>query len=198
MAGDALIWIVVAALWVLVIGELVLILALARQIGQLHLRLAPAGARTLNAGPELGASIDRIDLVAVDGTHSVPIYATGKRTIAVFVSPTCGVCDRVIPALHTLSRRGRSLRVLALASSTSVEQNREFVKRTGLRVPFVDGSDLTDQWHVAPVPYAVLFESDGRVASKGMVNNLEQLESLLRVSTPVTLATRSATEAGPT
>lgn len=182
MSGDGVLWTVLSALWLMILGEFVLIVALARQIGQLHRRLAPVGARTLNAGPELGVTIEPLHLPTVGGQDRIALHGDGHLTMAVFVSPTCGICDQIVPALQGLNRRGRELRVLAVASSDNVAQNDAFARRTSLRVPFVEGAELTERWHVAPVPYAVLLDADGRVAAKGMVNNLEQLESLLRAA----------------
>ena len=61
------------ALWILVIFLTLALAALARQIGILYRRLAPAGARIMNAGPTIGERI-------------VPFTGKGYLTV---VHPVC-------------------------------------------------------------------------------------------------------------
>ena len=50
MASHIALWVMSALLFVTVIG-------IVRQIGLLHRRIAPAGARMTNAGPEVGSDL---------------------------------------------------------------------------------------------------------------------------------------------
>ncbi|MGM0634213.1 MAG: thiol-disulfide isomerase, partial [Pseudomonadota bacterium] len=78
------------------------VIALARQIGILHTRLAPAGALMTTAGPKPGEKIDNMSIPDIHGTP-VDIGATGqpagaaKPQLLLFVSPTCPVCKELVP-----------------------------------------------------------------------------------------------------
>ena len=55
-------------LWLLVIGLALLSLALARQVGTLHLRLGPRGALEIDhEGPPLGEAPEPLELADLDG-----------------------------------------------------------------------------------------------------------------------------------
>ena len=56
------------ALWILVIFLTLALAALARQIGILYRRLAPAGARIMNAGPTIGERIVPFTGRDIDGS----------------------------------------------------------------------------------------------------------------------------------
>ena len=56
-----------SVLWVVVILQGVAILALARQIGVLHERIAPAGALMSGTGPGVGEQSPRIEVHAMGG-----------------------------------------------------------------------------------------------------------------------------------
>jgi methylamine dehydrogenase accessory protein MauD len=58
--SQALLWIVIAVLCVVV-------LALARQIGVLHERIAPVGALVTDNGPEVGQLAPRFEMPTLDG-----------------------------------------------------------------------------------------------------------------------------------
>src|SRR4029077_9916990 len=87
-----------AVLWVVVVILAGVVAALARQIGVLYERVAPAGALVLGKGPAVGdpAPVVRtIDLAGrprdVGGPH-----AEGRGTLLFFLSPTCPVCKMLL------------------------------------------------------------------------------------------------------
>ena len=158
-------------LWAVVVLLAVLVLALARQIGTLHLRLAPRGALELDdEGPALGEAPEPADARALDGTR-VSIGGPGEPQLLLFVSPGCPVCREVLPSLPTAARAGRmSPRVIADAEEASEAPD---------GIPVVADPELARRYAIPGTPYAVALDAIGVVRAKGTVNNLEQMEGLV-------------------
>jgi hypothetical protein len=66
-------------LWVLVLSVVFAIIVLARQIGVLHMRILPAGARAVNAGPSIGSVAPEISTFDIEG-H--PLNLGGSRRVS--------------------------------------------------------------------------------------------------------------------
>lgn len=171
-----------AALWVIVALELLFIIALARQIGVLSLRVGPAGARTMNIGPEIGSSAPSILALDLRG-HQVTLgVERGHRTIIVFVSPTCSTCTRVIQGLRALVRKEQNTEAILIASPDhEADAIRAFADENQIVPPLslVVSADVGSAYQVQMTPYAVLVDASGIVRAKGLVNHIEHLESLL-------------------
>src|SRR5688572_2101664 len=89
-------------LWLLVVSLAVVVVALARQIGTLHLRLGPRGALEMDdEGPDLGDTPEPFELTAIDG-RQVNIGGPGEAQLLMFVSPGCMVCEQVLPSIHVV------------------------------------------------------------------------------------------------
>ena len=166
-------------LWAAVIGLGLLCLALARQVGVLHARSAPAGALLLPAGPKIGEAAPIFELMTLAGAR-LRLGGTDARAALVFcLSPTCPVCKSLLPAIKTLAAsEAATLRVI-LASDGDETAQRAFIARQGLQLPYVLSESLGLAYQIGKLPYAVLIAPDGRLAAKGLVNSREQLESLL-------------------
>ena len=57
--------------WLVILGLGLALLAVARQVGVLHMRVAPAGALTPAKGPAAGELAPRIEAAAMDGSRLV-------------------------------------------------------------------------------------------------------------------------------
>jgi len=57
----------VVVLWVVVAALAVVVLALVRQIGVLHQRIAPAGALMIGGGPKIGEAAPVLDVELLSG-----------------------------------------------------------------------------------------------------------------------------------
>src|SRR3990170_8704055 len=94
------------ALWILVGMLCIVVVALARQIGTLHLRLGPRGALEMDdEGPPLGEAPPVTEVTALDGRR-VTVGGLGHSQLLMFVSPGCMVCDRVLPSTPLVPRAG--------------------------------------------------------------------------------------------
>jgi hypothetical protein len=141
-AGLALALVGVAAL-------AVALLALARELGELRLAIAPQAALSLDhEGPELGGRVALIERFE----QRTPL------SLAVFTSPGCHLCQALEP----------SLRLVASDPDVELELFDEESDADAWAALAVPGS-----------PYAVVLGPDGEVLAKGTFNSLFQLESLL-------------------
>jgi methylamine dehydrogenase accessory protein MauD len=169
------------ALWAFVILEAVVILALMRQVGLLHLRLGATGARLGNTGPELGERAPEITGYDVNSGRSVKLsHSIGKSTMLVFISPGCSSCDDLMPGVVALDHHEKDTNFIVVSDLADDRANREFIKRDHLNgIQFIANPKIVDDYHIGGSPYAVLVDAQGIVRSKGLVNHLEHLESLL-------------------
>jgi hypothetical protein len=132
-------------------GLAVALLALAREIGMLRLRLGPSSALEIpSEGPELGSRVAPVRR---------PSSGAGTElALAVFVSESCRVCRGLEPAIESLARE----------PAFAVEVFEEGPDSRAWAAMNVPGS-----------PYAVATDLEGVVLAKGTFNNLAQLESVL-------------------
>ncbi|WP_157218029.1 methylamine dehydrogenase accessory protein MauD [Flavisphingomonas formosensis] len=167
-------------LWIVVIVQAIILVALLRQVGLLHERLGPVGALTLPGGPQTGEASPRFDLEAIDGRRvRIGGAADGRTTLLFFLSPTCPICKSLLPVIKSIAREeGDALRVI-LASDGDVRAQQAMVEREKLEAfPLVLSTPLGLAFQVSKLPHAVLIDENNQVAAKGLVNNREHLESL--------------------
>lgn len=132
-------------------GLAVAVLALAREVGLLRLRLGPGSALEL---PDEGPPVfERVELIS-----SFRRRPETELALAVFVSEGCHVCRSLEPSLRVLERD-------PLIVVASFEENADAVVWRELEIP--------------GAPYAIALDREGMVLAKGTFNNLAQLESVL-------------------
>ena len=131
----------------------VALLALAREVGELRIAIAPQAALSLDGeGPRLGSRLDLIERFRGE----TPL------AVAVFSSPGCALCHALEP----------SLRLVASDPEVELELFDEEGDADAWRDLGIPGS-----------PYAVVLSPDGEVLAKGTFNSLFQLESVLASAT---------------
>lgn len=132
-------------------GLAVAVLALAREVGMLRLRLGPASALEIaHEGPEVGGRTGLVERFDFGSRHELGL--------AVFSSAGCHVCRALEPAVDSL-RREPALAVEVFEESAA--------------------ADVWEALAIPGAPYAIAVERDGTVGAKGTFNNLSQLESIL-------------------
>lgn len=166
--------------WIVIIGLIVALLALARQVGVLHIRVAPAGALATSGGPAVGSSTGPIATLDLNGkpvtigghAHGVPLR------LLLFVSAQCPLCKAVIPMALSFAKAERV--ALTFIGDDDAAAQRAMIAQHGLEGhSFVNGPDVGMAYQVAKLPFAVLLDADGAILSKGLVNSREHLESLV-------------------
>jgi hypothetical protein len=144
-------WIVAyVALWLVVIALGVTVIALLRQIGVLHARIAPMGTHFAGEGPEIGAIAPSVGLN----------YARSPLTLVAFTSATCTICRELKPSIDALRRQEVGLTV----HTVSLEDER----------------GTFDAFNVRSTPYMITIDRTGRVLGRGVANSLEQIEELIK------------------
>ncbi len=168
-------------LWLVVIALSVALLAVIRQLGVLHERIAPVGALMLAKGLKMGELAPQINVQDLEG-RSITIGAarTDQRaTLVMFVSPTCPVCKTLLPALKSSLASERDWLDIVLASDGEVATQRDFVAVHRLTAfPYVVSAPLGISYQVSRLPFAVLIDAEGVLRARGIVNSREHLESL--------------------
>lgn len=167
-------------LWVAVVVLAVLVAALARQVGILHERIAPAGALSLHQQVKPGDTPTALELATVDG-GSVRIGGprADRSQLIFWASPDCSVCKTLLPVLRSSATAERSWLDVVLAGDGSAAAYRAMAAEHDLAgLPLVLSEALGRAYGVSKLPYAVLLDESGRVAALGLVNSREHLESL--------------------
>ena len=166
------------ALWLVAILLTFSTVVLFRQLGLLHLRFGPRGALALDEGPPIGTPVPEFVETDTRGkTHRVGGPGNADTTL-VFVSPECGVCEDLIPAIRAADRgspRGSRLIVVSAADNS---QSSRFAERVG-GIPVVASREVADLYRVYSPPFAVRLNSGGTTVFKGVINTLEQLEGVI-------------------
>jgi len=170
-----------AALWLVVIALAVALLAVVRQLGVLHERIAPVGALMLAKGLKVGESAPQIAVQDLEGRSMTlgAARADDRATLIMFVSPTCPVCKTLLPAIKSSLASERDWLDIILASDGETANQREFVLANRLGgFPYVVSAPLGISYQVSRLPFAVLVDAQGVLRARGIVNSREHMESL--------------------
>ena len=165
----------VVTLWILMGAIAVGLVALARQVGLLHLRVRPLGPGPLPEGPPIGSTPAIPELVTL-GARSAGLVEGGHTAVVLFVSSTCGLCKPVLEGAARL-RAVENRVALTLAVDGDEELALAYLKKHG----FDDGVHASDLAMLdgGQRPYAVALSDMGLVLAAGAVNTLDQLEGLI-------------------
>jgi methylamine dehydrogenase accessory protein MauD len=178
---SATVYVAVIALWVVTLALGVAIVALARQIGVIHQRLAPVGALMTNRTLKVGERSPPFSLPTLDGVVVELGAATPaeRASLLVFVSPQCPVCAVLVPAIRSIAAQEAAwLRVLLVADAPEAEM-REFQRTRRIAdIPLAISPEIGVAFRIAKLPYAVLLDEHSVITAQGLVNTRENLESL--------------------
>jgi methylamine dehydrogenase accessory protein MauD len=167
--------------WALLIGLSAVTLALVRQVGVLHQRIAPAGALMISQGVKVGAQTPELKLTALDGSGLVlgGAQPSARSTLIMFIAPDCPVCAKLIPALRSIGKQESDWLRIVFASDGDPAQHAVFWREKGLKdFPYVVSTELGLTYQIGKLPYGVLLDENGVLVSQGLVNNREHVESL--------------------
>jgi len=173
LASQVLLWIGLGVMGVLVA-------ALARQVGVLHERIAPAGALTLHQKLNTGDKAPEMLASTIDGgTVEIGGVRNGRSQLLFFLSPDCPVCKTLVPVLKSSAAAESNWLDVVLASDGEAAAHRRMIMAQGLGgFAYVLSEKMGRAFGVSKLPYAVLIDETGKIASLGLVNNREHLESL--------------------
>jgi methylamine dehydrogenase accessory protein MauD len=155
-------------LWVLVLSMALMMLALLRQVGVLHERIAPMGALTLDRGPREGEAAPQLG-----GPRD-------RSTLLFFLSPTCPVCKKLLPIVKSIQQAEKSWLDVVLASDGEPVEHERFIRVQHLEdFPYVLSADVGMTYRIGKLPYGVMIDDAGVIRAKGLLNTREHLESLI-------------------
>ncbi|MGH2480841.1 MAG: peroxiredoxin family protein, partial [Ktedonobacteraceae bacterium] len=149
----------IAASWVLLLVETILLLLILRALGELRQKgqLRTADERIQSQG--LGIGLPAPDFAALDldgNTLNLTDFA-GRWRLLTFISPGCPACVGTIDALNSFSRSGTSITIL-LVGGPDQDQNRAYAHEYQSRLPILTPSPAAakEQYHLAGVPFSFL------------------------------------------
>lgn len=167
-------------LWFLVIILSLVVFALARQVGVLHERVAPAGALMPTTGPKVG---ELTEAGLYRDLNGEPLTLGGvsddrRATLILWISPTCPVCKGLVPTARSVCE-DEDFNLVFASDGDKLEQHQAYVRDLGIgKYPYVVSQALGMKFAVSKLPFAALIGPDGTLRSKGLVNTREHLESL--------------------
>ncbi|MFT4888464.1 MAG: methylamine dehydrogenase accessory protein MauD [Pseudohongiellaceae bacterium] len=169
---------------VMLLSAVVLVLvfatfALARQIGVLHTRLAPAGALMTTAGPKVGELAPILSVPDVNAKMVKIGGVTKLPQLLLFVSPTCPICKDLVPMAKSMAK-SEKLSLAFGSDGGDVGKHTDYISKMKIdKYPYIVSQELGMRFEVAKLPYAILIDEQGVLRSKGLVNSREHLESLV-------------------
>lgn len=158
------------------------LLAFARMLGMLLARIGPATALPTPEGLKIGEQVEMFEVADIRGSQvRIGDRSDMKFTLLAFMSGTCPACSDLIPGLVTLKQSyAERLNVYAISSTDRTPQDLLNARRLGkVGIPYVCDLEVHKRFRVDGTPYSVLLDSTGTIQAKGVVNNLEHLESLI-------------------
>ena len=167
-------------LWIVVLLLAVAVIALARQVGVLHERIAPVGALAIGRGPQPGDAAPRVaGRTLADTTIEIGVPRPGETLrMLLFVSPTCPICKTLMPTAQAVADH-EGVELLLVGDGDAAEHRQMAAKHAVPLDRFINGAEVGRAFHVGKLPYAVLLRADGIIVAQGLVNSREHLESLL-------------------
>jgi peroxiredoxin len=155
-----------AALWLVVILQSLVLLALVRMVHELR-----GNAATFNVGGQNAASLEPappFTATALDGTRVSSDDFPGRLTALLFVSPICTSCTTTLHELRALHFKALgNVVVVCRASRYDSLRLAQAHKLDGLPVIADEDDGLSRLYRVNTVPTAVLINGSGKVQSYG-------------------------------
>ena len=161
-------------LWIVVIALVVVVLALARQVGVLYERVAPAGALMVNQQLKPGDRAPQMEVLTIDNSK---ISVGLPNQLLFFLAPDCPICKTLLPILKTLQKSEKDIDFVLISDGD--DDHEKFVSEQGLNdFPYTITETVGRSFGVGKLPYGVLTDENGVISSLGIVNSREHLESL--------------------
>ena len=132
----------------------------------------------MNQTLSVGSNAPELSVATLDGQTIEVAKSEGKSQLLFFLSPDCPVCNELTPVLKSAAKAESSWMDVVLASDGD-QDHAAYVDRKGLQgFPYVISELLGKTYGVAKLPYAVLIDEENKIASMGIINSREHLESL--------------------
>jgi methylamine dehydrogenase accessory protein MauD len=151
-------------LWVVVLLNLVLTLALIRRVNA-----SPGQSLTVETGPTIREKAPDFSATTLDGeTVTLSRYA-GKATTFVFVAPYCQPCHELLPSLKTLTPQADA--ELVLVSDGSLKETQEMIREKDIQLPVLiaprEENPFLGMYNISMTPSYCSLDEQGVVLSAG-------------------------------
>jgi methylamine dehydrogenase accessory protein MauD len=181
-------------LWVLVVALTLLLVGVLRQLGMLYRQLAlqPAQAQAEEEdsipaleqdGPAIGSPLADLELDTVNAAGKLTTTMLLKRgpTLLVFLSPMCETCQHIVEPLNTQVADAACPAQPVVIMRADQAGCRAFLSVFPLRMPVVcdQESDITVGFGVHRSPFGLLYDEQGTLVRKGVLEGREDLLALL-------------------
>ena len=168
-------------LWAVVLFQGVVIFVLLRQLGIIYLGTAQGVARDGIAAGQRAPDFTLPNLAG--GLVSLADFR-GRSLLLVFGSTSCAPCRTLVPDLNEFARtRAGEFRALFLIRGEP-DAARRFVDELDVQVPVAlhNDEELPDKYKARVTPFAFVIDGEGIVRAKGLANNREHLDMLLKMA----------------
>ena len=159
------------ALWLITVVNVVILLATLRSVGMVLTRLpVPSALSFDDEGPAIGSTLP----AEVLGIRSA---ASARPTVVVFLSTSCALCQRLAPSIRAF-RKTFPTQVLIKGEADKALRILELLGEEARLYARIDDNAF-GLAAVEVTPFALVVDETGTVTRKGLVNTLQQLESLV-------------------
>ncbi len=177
-------WVSYMLLWILVAALIVLNIGLLRQLGQMQQRLGPApGVLVTDDGLPIGQAVPEFVADVVGGHTQRESFPPPKgEAIVIFLTPTCGPCQQLVPALNRFWRAEKGGYRFYVLCKGDLDETTEFAQQFGVEFPIILDPDgkVSDQFRHQRAPFAFLVSENHTVVIKGVVNDELTLDALIQ------------------
>jgi hypothetical protein len=161
------------AVWILLAINSVILVATLRTMGLVLARLPRATALVLeDEGIAVGSTLPE---AVLRGLHIDPAV---ERIPLVFLSTSCVLCRRLAPSIAALHGARVAIHVLIKGEDDEVRTLLGLLGTDASRFAVHDDGAFRHA-QIEMTPFALVIDREQRVVAKGLVNDLQQLESLI-------------------
>jgi hypothetical protein len=174
------VWVAIGALAALAIAEAVAIVALAREIGLMTLRLPPVPALESGDGPPIGGRLPSSAAIELGSGRHIALDGPSERSrVLVLLSTTCSECRVVLRDLAAVEADWPSHDFIPVVSGPEEPVLAMSLQSGYPGAVFRDDGDTMRALGVGVTPTALVLDREGIVTAQGVVNSREMVTSLL-------------------
>ncbi|WP_211326414.1 TlpA family protein disulfide reductase [Thermosporothrix hazakensis] len=167
----------ILALWVLVIGETVLLILLLRALGALKLKTTPIEEPE---GLKIGTIAPSFVFQDGSGNENALKQTDGRRRMLLFLRPGCPACVEAIRLAKAVQGRQEVPDIL-LFGLADAQTNKVYAREQELQIPLLTpvSPSCDELYAIRSVPFAFVVDEQRQVLAKGVASHPLLFEQLL-------------------
>lgn len=169
-------------IWILVIGLVLLLLGLARELGMLRGKLDSQFSTPNEIGLAMGSEAPTFAATAEPSGHQVRFPgSTAEQSLLVFVSQHCLPCQELMPVISSNWKDWKRYADLLVLCEGDPEDVKRFGTTFGETLQLIADPNgaIREAFGNPPTPFAFLVDSSSHIRWKGVVNKREDIERQL-------------------